>query len=105
MPNDKDNVAPQGATNNSPSTEVKDNKDSTSITTNIVTGKKADGSEVVELNLKPTKAKQFVWAEPKSTIKEETHKNTKVYDLPSVLKYFLKWQTVVKYIISITVTI
>lgn len=90
MPNDKDNVAPQGATNNSPSTEVKDNKDSTSITTNIVTGKKADGSEVVELNLKPTKAKQFVWAEPKSTIKEETHKNTKVYDLPSGSKVFPK---------------
>ena len=32
MPNDKDNVAPQGATNDSPSTEVKDNNGSTSIT-------------------------------------------------------------------------
>ena len=90
MPNDNNNVAPQGATNNSPSTEVRDNNDGTSITTNLVTGKKADGSEVVELNLKPTRAKQFVWAEPKSTIKEETHKNTKVYDLPSGSKLFPK---------------
>ena len=90
MPNDKENVAPQGATDNSPKTEVKDNKDKTNITTNIVTGKKADGSEVVELNLKPTKAKQFVWADPKSKVGEDTHKNTKVYDLPSGSKLFPK---------------
>ena len=80
MPNN-DNVAPQGATPSSTG-ERRD------ITTNLVTGKREDGSEIVELNLKPEKAQNFLHLDHEGTITKETHKNTKVDDLPHGGKIF-----------------
>lgn len=80
MPNDN-NVAPQGATPSS--SEEKRN-----ITTNLITGKREDGSEIVELNLKPEKAQNFLHVDPNGKITKETHKNTKVDEIPHGGKVF-----------------
>lgn len=80
MPNDI-NGAPQGA----PSSSTEGRRD---ITTNLITGKQEDGSEIVELNLRPEKAQNFLHVDHNGKITEETHKNTKVDDIPHGGKIF-----------------
>ena len=80
MPNN-DNVAPQGATPSS-------TEDRRNITTNLITGKREDGSEIVELNIKPEKAQNFLHLDHEGHVTKETHKNTKVDDIPHGGKVF-----------------
>ena len=79
---DTNNVAPQGAT---PSSSTEEKRD---ITTNLITGKREDGSEIIELNLKPEKANNFIHLDPNGKITKDTHKNTKVDDIPHGGKVF-----------------
>ena len=99
MPEPINNTAPQGAvtspTGNSSRTEnsitLKTDEHGIPITTNLVTGKQADGSEIIELKMKPDKPNALLWKDAHSEIDEKTHKNTKVYDLPSGSKIFPKY--------------
>lgn len=99
MPEPINNTAPQGAvtspTGNSSRTEnsitLKTDEHGVPITTNLVTGKQADGSEIIELKMKPDKPNALLWKDAHSEIDEKTHKNTKVYDLPSGSKIFPKY--------------
>lgn len=99
MPEPNNQPAPQGAgtspTGNSPSRNnpitLKTDEHGVPITTNLVTGKQADGTEIIELKMKPDKANAFVWKDGHSEIDQKTHKNTKVYDLPSGSKVFPKY--------------
>ena len=79
---DTNNVAPQGAT---PSSSTEEKKD---ITTNLITGKREDGSEIIELNIKPEKANNFIHLDPNGKVTKDTHKNTKVDDIPHGGKVF-----------------
>ena len=91
MPDNETNaVAPNGATviNTEETTVTQPTENGASITTNVITGKRADGSELVELNLKPDKAHAFVERDMNKHAGEETHKHTKVHDLPSGGKVF-----------------
>ena len=85
-------AAPQGAAKTSSEKKqtlsMKTDEHGVPITTNLVTGKQADGSEIVELKMKPDKANAFVWRDGHSEIDKKTHQNTKVYDLPSGSKVF-----------------